>query len=351
MDLDSLFINTDYTTVTVTIPCLGTVDGGELRHDQEEEESARGELLRLDLACSVSASTDHDLTGQIVWPVSVLLGHYLASPSGRALIDGNNVVELGAGCGLPGLVAAHFCRQAILTDGNDIVVDLLQQNCSSFFNSLKETTTSTTTTTTTDGTGPKVTAQKMLWGDRHDISLVLDQIEKEEKSQPHHRPTIETSKRWQTDPVNVIVAADVVQWMAVLEPLLHTVKALLWRDDYNNDNKKTDPSTHEGQDETPPVFVLGIVNRAKSTWDKFFELAHELGFTEQKIDPTEYLEGGIVPASCREYGGRETHIYHLYLTDLSQPPVLLFDHDDKESPSPKDYTLGTNYEHTAFMPC
>eukprot|EP00978_Attheya_sp_CCMP212_P000157 scaffold286_cov52-Attheya_sp.AAC.7 len=345
MDLDSLFINTDYQTVTVTIPCLETAEGGEHHQSQQllivqQDEEKRGEL-RLDLACSVSASTDFDLTGQILWPVSVLLGHYLASPSGRALIDGNNVVELGAGCGLPGLVAAHFCRQAIVTDGNDIVVNLLQQNCSSFFNSLKQTTTTTNGTTET-----VVTAQKLLWGDRQDLSLLLDQIEKEENSQPQHPPIIETSQR---RPVNVIIAADVVQWVAVLEPLLHTVKALLWRD---TNNKKTNPSTHQGQDETPPVFVLGIVNRAKVTWDEFFQLAHELGFTEQKIDPAEYLEGGIVPASCREYGGRETHIYHLYLTDFSKPPVLLFNNgDDKESPSQKDYTLGTDYEQTAFMPC
>eukprot|EP00550_Attheya_septentrionalis_P006822 CAMPEP_0198296030 /NCGR_PEP_ID=MMETSP1449-20131203/30613_1 /TAXON_ID=420275 /ORGANISM="Attheya septentrionalis, Strain CCMP2084" /LENGTH=326 /DNA_ID=CAMNT_0043996513 /DNA_START=206 /DNA_END=1183 /DNA_ORIENTATION=+ len=326
MDLDSLFINTDYKTVTVTIPCLETVEGDEHHHPHQEllvqqDEEKRGEL-RLDLACSVSASTDFDLTGQILWPVSVLLGHYLASPSGRALIDGNNVVELGAGCGLPGLVAAHFCRQAIVTDGNEIVVNLLQQNCTSFFNSLKQTTTTTTPTNGT--TAPVVTAQKLLWGDRQDLSLLLDQIEKEENSQPQHPPVLETSQRRQTDPVNVIIAADVVQWVAVLEPLLHTVKALLWRD---KNNKNSDPSIHKGQDETPPVFVLGIVNRAKVTWDKFFQLAHELGFTEQKIDPTEYLEGGVVPASCREYGGRETHIYHLYLTDFSKPPVLLFNND------------------------
>eukprot|EP00978_Attheya_sp_CCMP212_P037655 scaffold179507_cov31-Attheya_sp.AAC.1 len=86
--------------VTVAIPCLETAEGGEDHQSQQQQlvqqdEEKRGEL-RLDLAWSESASIDFDLTGQILWPVSVLMGHYLASPSGRALIDGNNVVDLGA---------------------------------------------------------------------------------------------------------------------------------------------------------------------------------------------------------------------------------------------------------------
>eukprot|EP00978_Attheya_sp_CCMP212_P036022 scaffold160320_cov29-Attheya_sp.AAC.2 len=150
MDLDSLFINTDYKTVTVTIPCLETAEGGRRSPVTAGASCTTGRRKE-----SESASTDFDLTGQILWPASVLLGHYLASPSGRALIDGNNVVELGTGCGLPGLVVAHFCCQAIVTDGNDIVVNLLQQNCSSFFNSLKQ---ATTTMPTTNGTTEPVVA-------------------------------------------------------------------------------------------------------------------------------------------------------------------------------------------------
>ena len=52
--------------------------------------------------CLQSASTDHDLTGQVVWPVSVLLAWFVASRRDR--LRGARVLEVGAGCGLPGFL-------------------------------------------------------------------------------------------------------------------------------------------------------------------------------------------------------------------------------------------------------
>lgn len=52
--------------------------------------------------CSDAASTDYDLTGQIVWPVSIFLAHFIAS--NPHLYQHKTLVELGAGCGLPGTV-------------------------------------------------------------------------------------------------------------------------------------------------------------------------------------------------------------------------------------------------------
>ena len=65
------------------------------------------------LQCSHAASTDHDLTGQVVWPVSAFLAWYLVAH--REELAGKTVVELGAGAGLSGLLASQFaCVFALL---------------------------------------------------------------------------------------------------------------------------------------------------------------------------------------------------------------------------------------------
>jgi hypothetical protein len=58
--LDKLFTVTDYSTVTISIP-KSHVDGGS-----KDDDGA----VKITLACSEAATTDYDLTGQILWPVS-----------------------------------------------------------------------------------------------------------------------------------------------------------------------------------------------------------------------------------------------------------------------------------------
>jgi predicted nicotinamide N-methyase len=272
MDLDRLFITTDYSNVTVTIAC--------------NDDTCQNDL-QVTLACSQAATTDYDLTGQLIWPVSVLLSHYLASSRGRQLVRKRNVVEMGAGCGLAGLVASHVgAHQVILTDGNEIVLDLLRQNCQSTVN---------------------VKTLKLIWGDRENLSNVL-------RDMTH---------------VDVVIAADVVQWPAVVEPLLHSVKALLWSSECET-----------------PTLVLGIVNRAQSTYDMFFELAAKLGFSYRRVPHDNFLK--VLPKSCQEYGGRVTEVWEVELVDRSQEPVLL-QADNGENTS--DPTLGSAYQNTSYLPC
>jgi predicted nicotinamide N-methyase len=270
MDLDQLFTVTHYSNVTITIPCYDTCEND----------------LQVTLACSQAATTDYDLTGQILWPVSVLLGHYLASSRGRQLLRNRNVVEMGAGCGLAGLVASHVdASQVVMTDGNEVVLDLLRRNSESRAN---------------------VKALKLIWGDAENLSTVLtDMIH-----------------------IDVVIAADVVQWPAVIEPLLHTVKALLWTSECD-----------------PPTLVLGIVNRAQSTYDMFFELAAKLGFSCRRVPHEDFLQ--VLPESCQEQGGRVTEVWLVELVDRSERPVLL--RTDKDSTS--DPTLGSAYQNTSSLPC
>lgn len=214
------------------------------------------------------------------------------------------MVELGAGTGLPGLVAAHYSRSVTITDGNDIVMDLVQQNVTAF-----ESRTSKESDSNNNGSlssSCSVTASQLIWGQPAHVQALLNRLKH----------------------VDVIIAADVVQWPAVVEPLLHTVKALLWN-----------------SDATEPAFILGIVNRATSTYDQFFQLAVSLGFESRRVQAADFLKDGVVPMQCQEFGGRTAEIHLVTLVDRSVKPVLLQKGDDS-----KDWTLGKSYENTAFLP-
>ncbi|KAH9317834.1 hypothetical protein KI387_019603, partial [Taxus chinensis] len=80
----------------------------------------------LRLLCLDSASTDYDLTGQLVWPGAELLNNHLAQNSD--FLTARSVIELGSGVGVTGLLCSQFCRQVLMTDHNDIVLKVLRQN-------------------------------------------------------------------------------------------------------------------------------------------------------------------------------------------------------------------------------
>lgn len=64
-----------------------------------------------------AASTDSDLTGQIVWQAASIFSNWLCTDNnGDRLLKGKNVLELGSGPGLGGFLAAHWANKVILTD-------------------------------------------------------------------------------------------------------------------------------------------------------------------------------------------------------------------------------------------
>lgn len=284
-DISDLFTIKDYSSVNITIPCW---NGENTRP------------LHMQIASSVAAATDHDLTGQILWPVSVLLSHYLASKRGQELIAHRNVVELGAGVGLPGLVSAHFANKVVLTDGNDIVMELLHQNCDTFIRNNDDADQKSYQHKS------KVSCCKLVWGDRMNLKSLQRIVE----------------------PVDVIIAADVVQWPAVVEPFLHSVKALLW----NSRCKE-------------PRCILGLVSRASKTTHLFHKLCEELGFSVEKVDPFSFISEGEIPAECQEHGGRKTEIYEVILKSRLTMPILL-----DESGDERDCTVGKTFENTLCLP-
>ncbi|KAG6536083.1 hypothetical protein ZIOFF_001126 [Zingiber officinale] len=95
---DSIFVNRDYELTTFTFG----------RHS-------------LRLLCLRSASTDYDLTGQVVWPGAVLLNNYLTENAG--MLHGCSIIELGSGIGITGILCSRFCREIVLTDHNVEVLE------------------------------------------------------------------------------------------------------------------------------------------------------------------------------------------------------------------------------------
>jgi hypothetical protein len=288
------------------------------------------------------------------------------------------VLELGAGgTGLPSIVASR-CGASIVvaTDGNDgVVLDLLRQNielnscyCCSDHPYTAPLPPTPHQPTPHDSTLPKLSCRQLLWGHRGHVHELRIEVRKHIKNshlhiQHHRRPTFD-----------YIIAADVVQWPAVLEPLLHTVTAFMWleRDEDDNDEDNSDDQTESAGNRdthiTPlPVFILGIVERSSTIYEQFLSLAQTMGFTYRLIDYSEYLTNGIVPVSCQEYGGRVTKLLELSLRPsvlYGAKPLLLrvLSSSKQEGPSNDDtgssedesyvnYTVGKSYQHTTFLPC
>ncbi|KAL6657501.1 hypothetical protein ACP70R_005281 [Stipagrostis hirtigluma subsp. patula] len=75
----------------------------------------------LHLLCLRAASTDYDLTGQLVWPGAVLMNNYLSEHP--ETVKGRSVIELGSGVGITGILCSRFCKEVVLTDHNDEVLE------------------------------------------------------------------------------------------------------------------------------------------------------------------------------------------------------------------------------------
>ena len=67
-------------------------------------------------------------TGQVLWPAAPILAYFLLSDPGTKLIKGRDVIELGAGIGIPGIIAGKYARSVVLTDHNLKVLNILSHN-------------------------------------------------------------------------------------------------------------------------------------------------------------------------------------------------------------------------------
>ena len=75
-----------------------------------------------------ASSTDYDLTGQIIWKAADILSKYIIDEMGESIMKGKVVLELGSGPGLCALIAQHYCSKVVLSDYQDLVMDLITMN-------------------------------------------------------------------------------------------------------------------------------------------------------------------------------------------------------------------------------
>ncbi|RLN93588.1 hypothetical protein BBJ28_00016334 [Nothophytophthora sp. Chile5] len=121
-----------------------------------------------------------------------------------------------------------------LTDGNEIVLELLSANARA------------------NADASKVQALPLLWGDHASVAAF-------ERAFPH--------------PVDVLIGADVVCWPMLVKPILQTIKYLLL---HSREPLKT-------------RFCCGFVCRAQSTEDLFFREAVAFGFRFERVPAETFL--------------------------------------------------------------
>nr|XP_043627710.1 protein N-lysine methyltransferase METTL21A [Erigeron canadensis] len=122
-------------------------------------------ILKLD-ACGRSLSISQSpsslgvpgVTGSVMWDSGIVLGKFLenAVETGLLVLQGKKVVELGAGCGLVGCIAALLGSQVIITDMPDRL-RLLRKNVEDNLYG---------------GIRGSATVNELTWGDRPDPELV-----------------------------------------------------------------------------------------------------------------------------------------------------------------------------------
>lgn len=85
--------------------CLPT----EVEEDMTKQKLIHQQIIKLSLPDSTSY-----LMAQFVWQSSITLSHFLLQASNQQLVRGKDVIELGAGSGLPSLVSALLQPKSVL---------------------------------------------------------------------------------------------------------------------------------------------------------------------------------------------------------------------------------------------
>ncbi|KAI0205466.1 putative methyltransferase-domain-containing protein [Astrocystis sublimbata] len=175
----------------VTFTCLPESQSGRNRHDGYDDGGGGKEptITLLERRNLISGSRT---TGHRTWEAALHLGSYLLTNSGRGLIQGKSILELGAGTGFLAILCARHldARHVTTTDGDETVVNYLMENLAS--NEL--------------GTEERVTARTLWWGEE----LRGTWVEQECSS----------------DPYDVVIGADITYDKVAIAALVQTLRHL-----------------------------------------------------------------------------------------------------------------------------
>ena len=134
-----------------------------------------------------------DRQGTYVWPASTDLGKFLVSESGRKLVRGKNVVELGAGTAISGLAAAIAgASRVTFTDGSQEVLAV---------------TKDTVSRNSAASSSPELLrVERLRWGNKQDLAALLGASE---------------------GGYDVVLGAEITYLSSSLNPLLDSMRELL----------------------------------------------------------------------------------------------------------------------------
>ncbi|KAM0900019.1 hypothetical protein ACQ4PT_020920 [Festuca glaucescens] len=102
-------------------------------------------------------AADYDLTGQLVWPGAVLMNTYLSEHP--ETVKGRSIIELGSGIGITGILCSRFCKEVVLTDHNDEVLEIIKKNIE--------------LQSSSENAEAVLTAEKLEWGNNDHISNIM----------------------------------------------------------------------------------------------------------------------------------------------------------------------------------
>ena len=187
-----------------------------------------------------AACTDHDLTGQLMWPGAHILGSYLRSLPADAFA-GAEAVELGAGTGLAGLIFAARGGRVVLTDSNPVVMSLLRRNAEHNAEAL----------------GGRASVAALEWGDADAAAVLL---------------------AGRAGGYSLLLAADVIYpgSQGYLPALMDTLRSLL------------------GRGHRPRArLLLAYVSRVAVTDRALWGALHAAGFATSELEGTRSVEGCV----------------------------------------------------------
>src|SRR3954447_14552705 len=87
---------------------------------------AEAVVTRADEARFLADRDERKPYGVALWPAAIALAHELAARAGE--LRGRSVLELGAGAGLPGIVAASLGATVVQTDRHELALHLCRLN-------------------------------------------------------------------------------------------------------------------------------------------------------------------------------------------------------------------------------
>ncbi|RWA13080.1 hypothetical protein EKO27_g2033 [Xylaria grammica] len=173
----------------VTFTCL---PGSQMSRNLDGDNSDTEEEPTITLLERRNLISGSRTTGHRTWEAALHLGSYLLTESGRDLVRGKSVLELGAGTGFLAILCTKYlgARHVTTTDGDESVVDYLKENL--VLNDI--------------GDEKQVTAKALWWGDE----LKGTWVEQECSS----------------DPYDVVIGADITYDKEAIKALIQTLQHL-----------------------------------------------------------------------------------------------------------------------------